>query len=233
MSPRPLPETGSVVQSEFLLRLCHDMRSCLRSIRPQAEFLAKNRATAAPEELDRIVEFLMDGTRRLDSMLDGLAALAVAMQMEPSSFIPSSSDAILRRTLMKLERDYSGITGRVTYSDLPRVVADPDRLAQLFELLIRNSIQHGEKPDIRVHVAAAEHPEGWLFSVSDNGCGLEADSLETIFRPFERLHRKHSGPGLGLTTASMIVERHGGRIQASSQPGSGCTIEFVLPRIEE
>jgi signal transduction histidine kinase len=99
---------------------------------------------------------------------------------------------------------------------------------QLFENLLRNAIQQrGEVPP-RIHISAQENPSQWLFAFSDNGLGIEAEDLERIFRPFERLGRHHGGAGLGLAICREIVAGHGGRIWAESKPGAGTTIHFTI-----
>ncbi len=82
----------------------------------------------------------------------------------------------------------------------------------------------------RIDISACKQAEGWLFAVRDNGPGIEAAFLESIFTPFERLqHKERRGVGLGLAICRVIVERHGGRIWAESQPETGATLCFTLP----
>ena len=138
---------------------------------------------------------------------------------------------MLRTVLARLDKELRSNDAKVSYDKLPRVSGDPDRLMQVFENLLRNALHHrGEAPP-RIHITAEKQAEGWLFAVRDNGPGVEADYLESIFRPFERLHgRQRPGPGLGLAVCRAIVERHGGRIWAESQAGAGSTFFFTLPR---
>src|SRR5207249_6835020 len=116
----------------------------------------------------------------------------------------------------------------VTYGELPRVRGNPDRIMQVFEQLLRNVLVHRGAQTPRVHIQASPHADGWQFAVEDNGPGVEAEDLERIFLPFERLHRA-GGPGLGLAACRAIVDAHGGRIWMESRAGKGCTVFFTLP----
>jgi chemotaxis family two-component system sensor kinase Cph1 len=163
------------------------------------------------------------------------------MQIERGTFRVTPLDIALRGVLMKLDKDLRDNRAVVSYDKvsrdkLPTVSGDPERLGQVFEILIRNAVVHRGTADPRISVGVAPHPEGWLFSVRDNGPGLEPDYLERVFRPFERFNGNgfaRVGPGLGLATCRIIVERHGGRVWAESQPGSGFTVFFTLPSLEE
>jgi signal transduction histidine kinase len=132
---------------------------------------------------------------------------------------------------MKLDKELRHCGGKVSYDDLPRVTGDPDRLMQVFENVIRNSLSHRGESTPQIHIEACLQEADWVFAVRDNGPGVEDAALERIFRPFERL--KGGGPtgaGLGLTISRAIVERHGGRMWAESEPGTGATIFFTLPK---
>jgi signal transduction histidine kinase len=216
--------------SEFLLRACHDLRTLLRSIRPHAELLLKRPEAPPMSDLSEHLGFIIDGARRIDLLLDGLSSYSIALQVERESFQPTPMEVMLRTVLARLDKELSSHDAKVSYDRLPRVPGDPDRLIQVFENLLRNALQHrGEAPPT-IHISAERHAEGWLFAVRDNGPGVEAAYLETIFRPFERLHGRQSpGPGLGLAVCREIVERHGGRMWAESPAGSGATFFFTLP----
>jgi signal transduction histidine kinase len=101
----------------------------------------------------------------------------------------------------------------------------------VFQNLIGNAIKYRGAEVPTAHVSAAKGDGGeWIFSVRDNGPGIEAAFLESVFTPFERLHNKERwGAGLGLSICRAIVERHGGRIWAESQPEGGATLCFTLP----
>ena len=216
--------------SEFLLRACHDLRAGLRSIRAHTELMVRSGDTAQPCGSHEHLGFIADGAQRIDLLVEGLASYSIALQIEKGSFQPTRMDVMLRTVLTRLDNELRESGAEVSYDQLPQVAGDPDRLIQLMEHLLDNAVRHrGESPP-RICIAAERRAGEWLFSVQDDGPGVEAAYLETIFRPFERLNRARSArPGLGLAICRAIVERHGGQIWAESSPGAGCTVLFTLP----
>ena len=104
-------------------------------------------------------------------------------------------------------------------------------LVLLFQNLIGNALKYARKGEApRIHIAAQQKGGEWDFSVQDNGIGIEAKHLSTIFTPFKRLHGpERPGSGLGLAICQRIVERYKGRIWAESAYGRGSTFHFTLP----
>jgi signal transduction histidine kinase len=224
--------------SEFLLRACHDLKSSLRAIRAQAELLQRDGQAPETSDFERRLGFIVDGARRIDSLTDGLSSYSIALKINEASFQFTPLDAILRTALAKLDDELRKHGAEVTCGELPQVSGNPDRLAQVFENLLRNAVRHrGENaPHIHIHAekqAAADRQKEWLIAVRDNGPGVDAAYLERIFKPFERLRPERAdGPGMGLTICRAIVERHGGKLWAESMPGTGSTFLFTIPAVD-
>jgi light-regulated signal transduction histidine kinase (bacteriophytochrome) len=107
-------------------------------------------------------------------------------------------------------------------------------LEQLFQNLIANAIRYrGSQPPV-IHVEAQERDRDWLFSVRDNGIGIDPKFKEQIFGVFKRLHTaaEYPGTGMGLAICQRVVERAGGRIWVEAEPGRGSTFYFTLPRAD-
>jgi light-regulated signal transduction histidine kinase (bacteriophytochrome) len=217
--------------SEFLLRACHDLRASARAVRTHSELFLKEAGAPRSSSFEERLGFIVEGARRIDLLVDGLASYSVALQTDAASFQPTRTDLLLRSVLTKLDKGLRDCGAEVVYGDLPIVTGNPDRLMQVFENLLRNALVHRGQAAPRIHISAVKQAESWLFAVWDNGPGVEAASLESIFMPFERLPGKERvGAGLGLTICRVIVERHGGRIWAESRPDSGATLFcFTLP----
>jgi signal transduction histidine kinase len=216
--------------SEFLLRACHDLRSPIRAIKAHADLIRKSAPTPEIADFEKRLEFIIDGARKIDLLTDGLTSYSIALHVEQTSFQPARMDVILRMALARLDRELRAHGAEVTYGELPCVAGNPDRLAQVFENLLRNALRHGGRDSLRIHISAERQGETWLFAVRDNGTGIEAAYLERVFKPFERLRAGDSeGVGLGLAICRIIVERHGGKLWAESTPGTGSTFLFTLP----
>ena len=216
--------------SEFLLRACHDMRASTRAVRTQSELILRNPEGPGNSSFEQRLALIVDGARKIDFLLDSLVGYSVALQTNPASFQSAPMGVLLRSVLARMKQDLHDAGAEVSYDDLPAVTGNPDRLMQLIENLLRNALVHRGEAAPRVHFTADRQSEEWLFAVQDNGPGVDAAFLEKIFVPFERLRgSERHGAGLGLAICREIVERHGGRIWAESQPGCGTTFRFTLP----
>jgi light-regulated signal transduction histidine kinase (bacteriophytochrome) len=104
-------------------------------------------------------------------------------------------------------------------------------LAQVFQNLIANGIKLQSEKAPKIHLSAEKKENECVFSVKDNGIGIDPQYSEKIFEVFKRLHRKeeYPGTGIGLAICKKIVERHGGRIWVESELGKGATFYFTLP----
>lgn len=214
--------------AEFLLRACHDLRSAMRAISAHAEKLRKEGPAAA--DFETRMGFILDGARKIDSLTDGLTAYSIALQIEETAFQSTSMGLMLRTAMARLDAELRARAAEVTYGELPRVSGNPDRLAQIFETLLRNALRHQGEHTPRIHITAEKQGEEWLFTVRDNGAGIDSAQLEHIFRPFERLRStENDATGLELPTCRAIVKRHGGRLWAESTPGTGSAFLFTLP----
>ncbi len=140
----------------------------------------------------------------------------------------------MQHALMNLRGAIEESGARVTHDPLPCVLADKTQLIQLFQNLVGNAIKYRRGPPL-VHISAAKNGETrWVFSVQDNGLGIDSQYFEKIFGMFQRLHTREefSGTGMGLAICKSIVERHGGSISVESQPGQGSTFRFSLSESE-
>src|SRR5262249_37217392 len=133
--------------SEFLLRACHDLRTPLRGIRAHSELLVKDANAVPPADLPQPLGFITRGAKRMDLLVECLAAYGVALQTDPGTFQSAKMDVLLRAVLAKLSAPIHEAGAEVTYDELPRVQGNPDRLMNLLEQLIRNALDHrGTEP---------------------------------------------------------------------------------------
>ncbi len=218
--------------SELLLRACHDLRSPSRTVRTYSELLLKQGAAGWNGDVEQRLAFLVDGARKIDVVLDGLVNYSLALQIDPADFQRVRMDILLRGVLMKLGAALREAGCEVVAGELPEVLGQHERLTQLMEHLLRNAIEHRGETAPRIQVDCVRQEGIWQFTVRDTGPGVEADYLEKIFLPFERLNKNaQSGAGLGLAICREIVERHGGTIHAETPAGGGTALRFTMPAV--
>ena len=185
------------------------------------------------------IDFAINGAKRMSSLLTALltySRLANAA-LEPSS--QGASRSAVNAALLNLSNLVDSTSAEVVLGDLPPVKVPEIHLVQLFQNLIGNGLKYrkeeypdGEGPNISID--SRREPGGaWLFSVSDNGIGIDQEYLTQIFGIFKRLHGPaFEGTGIGLALCQKIVERAGGHIWVESEPGKGSTFFFTLPGVE-
>jgi two-component system, chemotaxis family, sensor kinase Cph1 len=150
-------------------------------------------------------------------------------------FEMTDCDQLLKKVLTNVQTIVAETNATVTCSCPVKVTADPSQLTQIFQNLIANAIKfHAEEPP-RVEVRGEDRNGEWIFSVKDNGIGIEERFKDKIFVMFQRLHTrdKYPGTGIGLAICKKIIERHKGRIWIESIPGKGSTFYLTIPKIKE
>ena len=137
---------------------------------------------------------------------------------------------MLQRVLGDLRVAIEESGAEVTHDPLPQVMADNVQLGQVLQNLLGNAIKFRSQEPPRIHVSARQEGQQWVFSVRDNGIGINPRYAERIFGIFERLHPRteYPGTGIGLAICKKIVERHGGQIWVESEPGKGAAFFFTL-----
>jgi light-regulated signal transduction histidine kinase (bacteriophytochrome) len=140
-------------------------------------------------------------------------------------------NAVLDTALRNLQPRIESSEAKVTREALPTLMADGTQLMQVFQNLIGNAIKFCRDRSPEIHIGAQKQPGRWVFSVRDNGIGIEPQYFERIFQLFQRLHtrKQYSGTGIGLAICKKMIERHNGAIWVESVPGQGSIFSFSLP----
>jgi light-regulated signal transduction histidine kinase (bacteriophytochrome) len=229
------PDTKSEFQN-LAYMIVHHLKEPARAIRTAAELLlerdpedhkSENDAPSTAECLGRIRR----GVDRLDDIAGSIAQYADDLGSEDEPLKETNTEMIFRSVRQKLQclMDQSGAT--VTSGGLPALICQPTRFSRLIEQLLRNAILYHRGQAPAVHISAEEQNDAWLFSMRDNGMGIDPADVERIFDPFSRLSSKgYKGLGMGLTTARKIVSHHGGRIWVESTVDVGSNVFFTLPK---
>jgi len=219
---------------QFAYVASHDLQEPLRMVASYVQLLARRYKGKLDQDADDFIGFAVDGAARMQRLIEDLLTFS-RVGTRGKAFAPVDSAVVLKEALANLELVISESHAVVDYDRLPTVSADEVQLMQLFQNLIDNAIKfRGEAPP-HLHISAVEEGKEWVFSVRDNGIGIDPRYFDRIFIVFQRLHagNKYRGTGIGLAVCKKIVERHGGRIWVESKPGQGSAFFFTLPRDRE
>lgn len=214
----------------FAWIVSHDLQEPLRIARSFAELLAERCRGRLDADADEFISHIVDATQRMHKLIQALLEYSrVSTRDHP--FSHTDGGEVLERVLRDLSVPLRETGATVTQDPLPVVMADGLQLGQLFQNLIGNAVKFRRQEPPRIHVAADRQAAEWVFSVRDNGIGIDPAEFERIFQIFERGHAQQTypGTGIGLAISKRIVERHGGRIWLESKPGEGSTFYFTIP----
>lgn len=221
------------VRSDFVSNVSHELRTPLASIKALSETLQEGALEDPPAarrflsrmevEIDNLTQMVQE-LLELSKIESGRVPLRT-QYINPNDLV----DKVVERMQVQAER--SGLIIQADCPpDLPQILADPDRIGQVFVNLIHNAIKF-TRPGGEIHISAYSDRGRLVFKIQDNGIGIEPESLQRIFERFYKTDRARStgGTGLGLSIAKHLVESHGGRIWVESEVGKGSTFFFTLP----
>jgi light-regulated signal transduction histidine kinase (bacteriophytochrome) len=217
---------------EFVAMAAHNLRESLRDVASYSQLIAETWAGRPDPGADVFLERIREGAARMESLL---AAVVDYWTTGTGDQEPSRTDmeAVLRQALICAEKQIAERSAIVTHDALPAVSGDFAILARVLHHLIRNAVEYCGTATPRVHISSKRVDLECVFSVEDNGPGIDPAFQGRIFEVFRRLHGKeHPGNGLGLAFCQKAIEWHGGRMWVESTPGAGSTFYFTLPPAE-
>jgi len=215
---------------QFAYVASHDLQEPLRMVSSYTQLLGKRYTGQLDADADEFIAFAVDGANRMQRLIHDLLAYS-RVGTKGQELVPTSSADALDIALMNLGGAIAESGAKVTHDELPPVLADEQQLVQLFQNLVGNGIKYQASAVPEVHVSAApDGPQRWIFSIRDNGIGVDPQYFDRMFGMFQRLHGRDefAGTGVGLAICKKIVERHGGVISVASQVGHGSTFQFGL-----
>ena len=223
-------ERSNAELQQFAYVASHDLQEPLRMISGYTQLLAKRYQGRLDSDADEFIGFAVSGANRMHALIQALLEFSRA-GLNKRALAPVDLEAAFQVALAALRAAIQESGATVSHDPLPNVMGDEMLLVQLFQNLVGNGIKFrdGKRPEI--HVSCKLDNQRWVFSVKDNGIGIDPQYAERIFLLFQRLHtqQEYSGTGIGLALCKKIVERHGGRIWVESAPGKGCEFCFTLP----
>ena len=228
-------EQSNTELEQFAYVASHDLQEPLRTTASYTQLLAKRYQGKLDAKADKYINYVVDGVHRMQTLIEDLLKYS-RVSTRGQEFQRVNCQEIFERAIsnfkIAIRKADATVSLDPTCESLPPVMGDETQLLQLFQNLISNAIKYRRtyvKPIVQV--AAQRQDDGWLFSVQDNGIGIEEQHRDRIFLIFQRLHTReeYSGTGIGLAVCHKIVERHQGRIWVESQLGQGSTFYFTIP----
>jgi light-regulated signal transduction histidine kinase (bacteriophytochrome) len=213
---------------EFVSRAAHNLRQSLRDVASYSQLIAETYGGRLDSDAGLYLARIQHGAETMQSLLTDMVDYSAMGAGEPPS-CPTEMEAVLCQALLCAEKQMAERGASVTYDVLPRVYGDFATLTKVLNHLIRNAIEFCETPSPRVHISSKREDLDWVFSVEDNGPGIDPAFQGRVFRVFQRLHEKeHLGSGLGLAFCKKAIEWHGGRMWMESTLGAGSKFYFTL-----
>jgi PAS domain S-box-containing protein len=230
---RELARSNEELQ-QFAYVASHDLQEPLRMVSSYTQLLDRRYGDKLDGDAKEFMEFIVDGAARMKQLIEDLLAFS-RVGTRGREFQEVASEAALTKALANLRGAAQASGATVTHGVLPVVFGDNGQLVQVFQNLVGNAMKFRGEAAPRIHVEGEERGQVWLFTVRDNGIGLDPQYSDRIFMMFQRLHNKadYPGTGIGLAICKKIVDRHGGRIWVDSRPGEGCTFGFTLARPQQ
>jgi light-regulated signal transduction histidine kinase (bacteriophytochrome) len=213
---------------EFVSVAAHNLREPLRDVASFSQLMAESYAGRLDPDAGEYLERIEQGATRMQSLLADMVDYA-AVGSRDRQLSPTDMEAVLDQALLCANKQITERSAVVTHDPLPKVWGDFEMLTKVLHHLIRNAIEYCGTPSPRVHISCKLVDLDCVFSVQDNGPGIEEAFQQRVFAAFKRLHgREYPGNGLGLAFCRKAIEAHDGRMWLESTPGSGATFYFGL-----
>jgi light-regulated signal transduction histidine kinase (bacteriophytochrome) len=215
---------------QFASVASHDLQEPLRMVSSYLQLLIRRYGDRLDADAAEFIRYAVDGASRMQAMINDLLRYS-RLSPEANDFQPVDCEAVLGQATTNLHTAIEENGAVITRDPLPAITANANQLVQVFQNLIGNAIKFRSQEPPRIHMSAQPRGNEWLFSVRDNGIGIDPQYHERIFGLFRRLHTReeYPGTGIGLAVCKKIVERLGGRIWVESELGKGSTFYFTIP----
>jgi PAS domain S-box-containing protein len=215
---------------QFAYVASHDLQEPLRMVASYIQLLQKRYKGKLDSDADEFIDYAVDGVVRMKTLINDLLIYS-RVNTQELPLEPVDCNKVIEQIKHNLSTSISECGAKIVSETLPTVYANSLQLTQLFQNLISNAIKFKRDVQPVVEITSKKTADEWLFSVSDNGIGIESEYADKIFIIFQRLHNfnEYPGTGIGLAICKKIVEKLGGHIWVESEVGKGSTFNFTIP----
>jgi chemotaxis family two-component system sensor kinase Cph1 len=223
-------ERSNAELKKFAYVASHDLQEPLNQVANYVQLLEMRYEAELDADAKEFINFAVEGVSLMQTLIDDVLAYS-KVDTQAIAFQLTEVETALERALGNLRQRIIETKATITHEPLPTVMAGSTQLMQLFQNLIANAIKFRSDKPPQIHIGAERLEDEWLFSVKDNGIGIDPQFSDRIFVIFQRLHTRdeYQGTGMGLAICKKIIECHRGRIWVESQLGEGATFYFTIP----
>ncbi len=225
-------ENSNKELEQFAYVVSHDLQEPLRMVSSYLQLLERRAKDGLDQSSKEFINYAVDGSQRMHLLIEGLLQYSRVNTKGNEHTLVDFND-IVHNVLLVLRTRIDEAKAKVTVAELPKLKVDKIQMVQLFQNLVSNALKYNDKErELIIQINATERETFWEFVIKDNGIGIEETYLESIFGVFKRLHTRneYEGTGIGLAICKRIVEKHEGKIWASSTFGEGANFHFTLPK---
>lgn len=210
----------------------HDLKEPLRSISGFIQLISKREPNLSNQSRE-FIQYAIQGTKNMKEMLDDLMIYSTLNIYKKKDATEQDLNEIIQNVRLNLSDKIRKTNANIIHQKLPTIVAEKGLMIQLFQNMIDNSIKFRKKEAPEIHIISKMDmaSKNYVFSIIDNGIGIEEKYKDKVFQLFQRLHNKemYAGTGLGLAICKKIIESQSGRINIDSDYNEGLKIDFTLP----
>jgi PAS domain S-box-containing protein len=218
---------------QFVYIASHDLQEPLITLKCFSELLQDEVKDKLGQDANQYLSFILESSGRMQELIKGL--LFYSKIGKEREFSPVDCNEVVAEVIQDMDATIKKNNAQINVQPLPKINGNAFEIRQLFQNLISNSLKFQKKNSIpKINISVKDQESNWLFSVEDNGIGIDKKDMDKVFVIFKRLHNRadYEGTGIGLAHCKKIVELHGGTIWIESTVGEGSVFKFTIPKME-